>query len=422
MKKGLPSFFPGPEPKPTPRRGGPGEKRKPRRTEAVSPCIKCPAERQVKVLPILPPRAKLVACGLAPGRVEVEELKPFRGDSGQLLQSALRHAKLKPDKDVGFINLARCRPIGDRFDTKDWDKMEKQCSAYLGIDLGIYQGPLLLLGDRVVQKFFKSKKMRVKNLRGLWHALPDGRQAFVTWHPAHIIRASGHEREELERQFVEDIRRMGEQVLGTEDRSGLDVEVMVFPDPGKAKKFLESLAKRPPYGRFFFDVESYDIAGVPARKTVATEPFHPDFRVRGVAIAIKPTVGAWIELRSWENKKEEARKLLAPAFESQYEKGAFYAAFDQDALIVPGWVNEIKNIVRDPWLASIALDMSGHRRSLDRMVVEFLSYPQPKKGVEIGSIASMSLEAVAEYAVRDACMAWQLDDEIQPMLKKGEYY
>jgi len=259
----------------------------------------CPREKAVKVLPVLPPKAKLVAVGMAPGGEEEQKGKPFVGRSGILLRSTLRAVGLDPEEEVGYLNLGRCRPEDDDFESAGWKEAEKRCSRYLADDLAHVSVPLLLLGTRPVVRLLGDAKERVGKSRGLWVQTADGRPAFVARHPAQILRADSDQiRARLEKEFREDLQRMANKLLGREPPQGY--EVSVFTSPFEAQGFLTKLtAHRAPWA---FDIESYDGKEFPSRRPVATDPCHPDFRLRGIAIAWGSEKGVWIECKGLEDR------------------------------------------------------------------------------------------------------------------------
>jgi uracil-DNA glycosylase family 4 len=385
----------------------------------ANPCAGCPRERAVKVPPCFPTQPRLVAVGMAPGGEEEIAGTPLVGQSGELLRQALRAAGFDDRRDVAYINLGRCRPEDDNFETKDWKEAERRCVTYLERDLASWRGPLLLLGTRPAAYFFRDAKARVTSKRGLWYGLPDGRQAFVENHPSAVLRAGGRSVTSAKRQqFFAGIARMAERVLGRERIPEVTCEIYASVAQGAPR--LRWLVKK--QRRFFFDIETFDAQECPSRKGVATNPFHPDFRVRGVAIAWSPSEGAWFELAPDEQRKAAVRRLLDPVFDADMEKGAFFGGFDENGLIVPGWVTAVRNRRFDPWLAAVALDTVGGGHSLERLVVDVLHEPQPKAGVDRSRIREMSLAAVGEYAVRDACAEFRLDVAIQDRLEKGLYF
>lgn len=59
---------------------------------------------------------RVVFVGEAPGAAEDREGRPFVGRSGHLLDAAIRSIGLGPD-DFGILNVLKCRPPQNRFDT-----------------------------------------------------------------------------------------------------------------------------------------------------------------------------------------------------------------------------------------------------------------------------------------------------------------
>lgn len=383
-----------------------------------NPCEYCPRKGATPVRPVpFPEKCLLVAVGLAPGGHEEDSGCLFVGEAGQLLRRGLRQAGLDPETQVGYVNLGRCRPANDDFESAEWQKAEDCCWHHLTADLRGWTGPLLLLGTRPVMRFFDDKKARVTAKRGLWYELPQWHQVFAANHPSGVLRSGSAAKEQ---QFLSDLGRAARRVLKTERFP--PVKVHVFKSPVEARGFLARLPDR-----WFFDIESEDALAVPGqagRKHVGTDPFHPDFRLRGVAIAVGPGEGAWVECKAMAGQRAKARTILDAAFMSDAEKGAFFGGFDEDCLVYGGWVTAIRNRTMDPYLASLALDatfsLGGH--SLERLVVEMLGEPQPKAGVDRGRIHDMDLRSVAEYAVNDACAEWRLHDALQRRLEHGEYF
>jgi hypothetical protein len=254
----------------------------------------------------------------------------------------------------------------------------------------------------------------------MWHFAPGGRQVFSTWQPAGVIRhikehGSGSKRL---KQFRADLKRMADRILGREQMP--DVQMDVFSDPGQAENFLKYLAchKKP----WAFDIETYDAGQESTRHAVGVDPFHPDFRVRGVAIAWQFNRGAWIELMPWEDRKAEAAKLFGPVFASSAEKWAFNGSFDENGLVYSGWAPAITNRKGDGLLALIASNAGGHSGvSLARAVVDILGEPQYWVINKL-TIRTAKLMDVADSAVRDACSTLKLTDFLHRRLEASEYF
>lgn len=408
------------------------------------PCHKCPLDlpNVQKVKPAIPKDVLLVAIGLHSGKREQEVLAPFVGDGGALLRHEFNEAGLyagdvrladrpnsgrvyNPDDPrirVGFANLTRCRPQNDEgdfgTDTKEWRKAADHCWSYLMPDL-IGDYPVLLLGSKVLQRFVGDKGASITRLRGLRHQLPNGRTYFVTWHP---IGAKRHYEDhgstrQLE-EFSRDIRNVVNYVLQLTKPPR--IKLHVFHDPGDARQFLKEFAKvKTPWA---YDIEAWDAGAFPSRKWVATDPYHPDFRVRGVAFAWKSNEGAWIELRPWENRKEEAAKLLGPVFASPAEKYDFNGTYDEEGLVYNGWVPRVRRRTCDGMLALLAANMGGlGGYSLARATVDLLDEPQYWE-VDKSRVERIKTDTLAEAAVRDTISTLKLaKKKLIPRLRRGQY-
>lgn len=88
--------------------------------QAASRCTACPelAGTRMQVVPgVVPPGARLLLLGEAPGAQEDAQGLPFVGRSGQLLDLLLD--ELGADRrDVGVLNTVKCRPPGNRPPTR----------------------------------------------------------------------------------------------------------------------------------------------------------------------------------------------------------------------------------------------------------------------------------------------------------------
>lgn len=213
-----------------------------------------------------------------------------------------------------------------------------------------------------------------------------------------------------------------------------DVLVKVFPNLSEAEPFLRKLATvTTPWT---FDIETYDVQtpapeqtddGLvisPGRKAVAVNPFHPDFRVRGIAIAISGTRGAWIELASGIGDRlttaqgaaflaTSAMEALALAFGSDTEKGAFNGSFDENGLISAGWVPTIRNRTRDGMLGLVAIGdgTQAIRGGLTlQTAIQKLLKHEVYWEVDKGLMRDLPLAKVADGAVHDACYTHELCD------------
>lgn len=215
-----------------------------------------------------------------------------------------------------------------------------------------------------------------------------------------------------------------------------DVLVKVFPNLPAAEPFLRRLATLSiPWT---FDIETYDaqtpapvmtdegLVIEPGRKAIAVDPFHPDFRVRGIAIAISGTRGAWIELNGDplggpRKPTAQALAMLEPgamealhlAFGSDAEKGAFNGSFDENGMICAGWIPQVRNRTRDGMLALVALGdgTQAIRGGLTlQTAIQKLLKHEVYWEVDKGLMRDLPLGKVADGAVHDACYTHELCD------------
>jgi uracil-DNA glycosylase family 4 len=385
----------------------------------ANPCDGCPCASHVKVLPSVPSNPRAVVIGLAPGAQEETEGAPFVGPSGALLRTALEAGGLNQERDVAYLNLARCRPPNDDFDSKEWADAERRCSVYLAADLArLPLLPRLLLGARPVSRFLKKKKsIAISTYRGLF--LQDKPfMVAAAKHPASVLRTqSVTERDKLRAQFDEDVARFTRRILGTEPP--LPCRVSTYATLAEAKPFLAWLAnRREPWA---FDIESFDGAVSPSRDGVATDPCHQDFRLRGIAFAWSADDGAWVELK--DSTPAEARPFLAPAFCSDAPKRTFNGSIDEEALIYPGWVPAVNNRAEDAMLGLVALSDGRRGRGdlrLERVLVDLIGWPQ-YWNLDKSLMGELPIDDVARGAVMDACGTFKLCDWVIERMERGEY-
>jgi hypothetical protein len=193
--------------------------------------------------------------------------------------------------------------------------------------------------------------------------------------------------------------------------------VRVYGSLGAATPFLAALARsRAPW---VFDIETYDAAAFPSRKNVAVDPHHPDFRVRGCAVAWSSVDGAWLEFGTQEERQQDSVNsldgdgvdALRDAFGSDAEKGAFNGGFDENGLVYPGWVPRVRNRTRDGMLAMTALGDGTHERlTLQHATAVLLRRAEHWVGADKGLMRDLPLAEVAEGSVRDACNTYALCD------------
>ena len=157
---------------------------------AAQGCTACPelAATRRRVVPgVVPPGARLLVMGEAPGAQEDESGRPFVGRSGQLLDELL--AEVGVDRaDVGVLNTVKCRPPGNRPPTRPesaacrgWTERQLQLAA---------PSVVVALGLSATRWFLGPGTL--SSLRGRLHPLEGGPvpglRVLPTYHPSAAIR------------------------------------------------------------------------------------------------------------------------------------------------------------------------------------------------------------------------------------------
>lgn len=151
----------------------------------IRSCTRCPelvASRTNVVVGDLPPAARLLVIGEAPGATEDSAGRPFVGKSGQLLDRLLAEAGL-PREQVAVINTVKCRPPSNRVPTvqetencRGWttaliDRVDPRLTVTLGLS-----------ATRWMVKTPTLSAVRGKLVE------VDGRTVLPTFHPAAALR------------------------------------------------------------------------------------------------------------------------------------------------------------------------------------------------------------------------------------------
>lgn len=129
------------------------------------------------------PDASLMIIGEAPGEQENTLGKPFVGRAGQLLTDMLKAIKIERS-DVYIANIVKCRPPANRNPEAD---ERLACLPYLVEQIQVIQPKVFLLMGLVAAQSLMDTKESMGNLRQKEHVLFD-RPAFVTYHPAALLR------------------------------------------------------------------------------------------------------------------------------------------------------------------------------------------------------------------------------------------
>ena len=378
-----------------------------------APCSGCPLSATgARVKPDLHPAAAVVVVAAAPTAADEGNRRLLSDPCGRVLRDAVAIAG-----GASYVSLTRCRPPDGNFESPVWDAAVSHCRAYLDVDAaGV--APLLLLGARPL-RHYAGGRAKIGASRGLWAQTPDGRDFFSVRDPATVADiVDSSARVAVAAEVAADVSAMVDRVLGRSAAS--PVAVRTFESPFAGRDYLLDLSRRT--GPWAFDIETYDAGAFPARKGVSTDPCHPDFRLRGLAVATSGVEGAYFDCRGLEGRLGEVRKILSPAFRSEAPKWAFFGHFDENGLVYPGWVEAVNNRAGDGYLALLALSDGLHDSlRLEHAVVNVLGARQYWNGMDKARMRDTPLGVVAENSVGDACYAFRLFEVLRGRLERGEY-
>ncbi|WP_242664268.1 uracil-DNA glycosylase [Chlorobium sp. N1] len=155
------------------------------------------------------PKAKLVVIGEGPGADEDQSGRPFVGRSGQLLTKILASIGFRRE-EVFICNIVKCRPPSNRNPMRD--EIEA-CLPWLERQLGLIGPKAVLLLGKVAANTILRNTLPLGAMRGkAWRW--EGRDCFVTYHPAALLRNPNWKRGCWE--DVQQLRRHYDTITGTE--------------------------------------------------------------------------------------------------------------------------------------------------------------------------------------------------------------
>lgn len=168
---------------------------------SVKDCKDCPldASRSKFVFGSGNVRSPLLIVGEAPGAEEDAQGVPFVGAAGGRLTSLLEAIGLDRKKDVFITNILKCRPPGNR--TPEVSEIAA-CARILSAQIAIMRPRAFLLLGRVAAHALLPSTAGISSLRRESHTI-DGVPAFVTYHPASLLRNP-----EYERPAQEDLQKL----------------------------------------------------------------------------------------------------------------------------------------------------------------------------------------------------------------------
>jgi DNA polymerase len=143
--------------------------------------------------------AGCMVIGEAPGADEDEQGLPFVGKAGEMLTKMLGAIQIDRKKHVFIANVLKCRPPENR-NPEQTEIMA--CKHILLSQIDIIKPKVILLLGRIAAHSLLDTKASIASLRSQTHSVA-GTLAFVTYHPASLLR-----NEEYKRPAWEDMQKM----------------------------------------------------------------------------------------------------------------------------------------------------------------------------------------------------------------------
>ena len=136
------------------------------------------------------PESPIVFVGEGPGGVEDDYGCPLIGPSGQLLDKALWSVKMTRNR-VLTTNVIKCRPRNNK--TPNIAEADFCGKLWLEKELEIIQPKVIVALGGVALHFLGNADMRITMDRGQWFKTTQGFDCIATFHPAYLLRLSGHD-------------------------------------------------------------------------------------------------------------------------------------------------------------------------------------------------------------------------------------
>ena len=156
------------------------------------------------------PESPIVFVGEGPGGVEDDYGCPLIGPSGQLLDKALWSVKMTRDR-VLTTNVIKCRPRNNK--TPNIAEADFCAQLWLEKELAIIEPKVIVALGGVALHFLFNADMRITKDRGQWFKTAQGFDCIATFHPAYLLRLSGHDLVTAKWDVFHDLEAAREKVI-----------------------------------------------------------------------------------------------------------------------------------------------------------------------------------------------------------------
>lgn len=130
------------------------------------------------------PDADLMLIGEAPGEQEDQQMEPFVGKAGQLLNKILEAIQFQRE-DVYIANILKHRPPNNR------DPLPEERERSLPVlmrQIDLIQPKIILCLGKISAQTLLNSTSSMKDLRAKFHPWKNGIELAVTYHPAALLR------------------------------------------------------------------------------------------------------------------------------------------------------------------------------------------------------------------------------------------
>ena len=156
------------------------------------------------------PDSPIIFVGEGPGGVEDDYGCPLIGPSGQLLDKALWSVKMTRDR-VLTTNVIKCRPRNNK--TPNIAEADFCAQLWLEKELAIIEPKVIVALGGVALHFLGNADMRITKDRGQWFKTAQGFDCIATFHPAYLLRLSGHDLVTAKWDVFHDLEAAREKVI-----------------------------------------------------------------------------------------------------------------------------------------------------------------------------------------------------------------
>lgn len=141
--------------------------------------------------------------GEAPGKDEVEQIRPFIGQAGKLLRDTLKKHHDVFNKETTLIsNVIACRPLDNKFPISAEPKL--CCDNWLYKEIEMVKPQVIVCLGNTPLKYVMGET-GITKFRGQWKHLRQFKSwAFATFHPSYVMRAIRSKNQEVIDQFEKD--------------------------------------------------------------------------------------------------------------------------------------------------------------------------------------------------------------------------